>query len=191
MTKTITIIGLSGSLRQNSYNTAALHAAASLLPQGATFEIIDLSAIPIFNEDIEAKEGPQAVVDFKEKLAKADAFLIATPEYNYSIPPVIKNALDWASRGTEQPLKGKPLAMITASLGMLGGGYVQHHLRRVCAKLEMKIVNRKQVLITNASKKFNEDGQLIDDLARKSIKKLMEELADATFQITAGRAEGF
>ncbi|AET68695.1 putative flavoprotein [Desulfosporosinus orientis DSM 765] len=191
MTKNIKIIGISGSLRQNSYNTATLHAAASLLPESATLEIVDLSGIPIFNEDDEAKGVPQVVIDFKEKLAKADAILIATPEYNYSIPPVIKNALDWASRGNDLPLKGKPLAMVTASLGMLSGGYVQHHLRRVCAKLEMKTVNKRQVLITNASKKFSPDSKLIDELAKKSLSNLMGELVDKTNAIMSAKAEGF
>ena len=98
MTTMFKIIGFTGSLRVKSYNMAALRAAIELLPDGSTLEIVDLSPIPFFNEDIEAEGVPQVVVDFKEKLSAADAILIATPEYNYSIPPVLKNALDWASR---------------------------------------------------------------------------------------------
>lgn len=191
MTKAIRIIGISGSLRNNSYNTAALRAAATLLPEGASMEIVDLSPIPIFNEDVEAKGLPQAVIDLKEKLVKADAFLISTPEYNYSIPPVLKNALDWASRGSDLPLRGKPLAMISASLEVLGGGYVQHHLRRVCGKLELQTINSRKVLITNASKKFDQDGKLIDDIARRSISNLMRKLVAKTQELSSGKAEGF
>lgn len=90
------ILGFTGSLRRNSYNKAALRAASELLPEGASLDIVDLELIPFFNEDLEAEGVPQVVADFKEKIASADAILIATPEYNYSIPPVLKNALDWA-----------------------------------------------------------------------------------------------
>ncbi|MDP4126428.1 MAG: NADPH-dependent FMN reductase [Bacillota bacterium] len=178
MTKELRIIGISGSLRKKSYNKAALCAAAELLPKGTTLEIVDLSLIPFFNEDVEATGVPQVVVDLKKKLAAADAILIATPEYNYSIPPVLKNALDWASRGTELPLRGKPVAIMSASPGMLGGGYVQYHLRKVCIKLELKTLKIPKVLITNANKKFDRGGKLIDDLTKKSITKLLRALLD-------------
>ena len=141
MTTKIKIIGFTGSLRVKSYNLAVLRAAAELLPNGSTMEIVDLASIPFFNEDVEAEGLPQVVVDFKEKLATANAILIATPEYNYSIPPVLKNALDWASRGTNLPLSGKPLAIMSASPGMLGGARVQYHLRQVCVQLDLQVLN--------------------------------------------------
>ena len=174
------IIGITGSLRVKSYNMAALRAAAEILPEGANLEIVDLSPIPFFNEDVEAEGVPQVIVDFKEKLAAADAILISTPEYNYSIPPVLKNALDWASRGTELPLRGKPLAIMSASPGMLGGARVQYHLRQVCVKLDLQTLNTPEVFITNANKKFDQDGNLIDDFTRKSIAKLMQALVNKT-----------
>lgn len=191
MTKKITIIAFTGSLREKSYNMAALRAAAELLPESATLEIVDLSQIPFFNEDVEAEGVPQVIVNFKEKLAAADAILISTPEYNYSIPPVLKNALDWASRGTELPLSGKPLAIMSASQGMLGGGYVQYHLRQVCAKLHLQTLNGPKVLITNASKKFDQNGKLIDDFTKKSITKLLKVLIDKTQEENLYKAEGF
>jgi len=180
MTSKIKIIGITGSLRAKSYNMAALRAASELLPEGATMEIVDLTPIPFFNEDIEAEGVPQVVVDFKEKLSAADAILIATPEYNYSIPPVLKNALDWASRGTELPLRGKPLAIMSASPGMLGGARVQYHLRQVCVRLDLQTLNNPEVFIAGANTKFDQDGNLIDAHTRISITKLLQALVNKT-----------
>ncbi len=178
MTTKIKIIGFTGSLRVKSYNLAALRAAAELLPEGSTLEIVDLSPIPFFNEDIEAEGVPQVIVDFKEKLATADAILISTPEYNFSIPPVLKNALDWASRGTDLPLSGKPLAIMSASPGMLGGARVQYHLRQVCVKLNLQTLNNPEVFITHANKKFDQEGKLMDDFTKASMTKLLQALID-------------
>jgi len=175
MTK-IKIVAFTGSLRVKSYNMAALRAAAEMLPEGVSMEIVDLSPIPFFNEDVEAEGVPQVIVDFKERLAEADAILISTPEYNYSIPPVLKNALDWASRGTKLPLSGKPLAIMSASPGIFGGARVQYHLRQVCVKLDLQTLNNPEVFITNANKKFDLDGNLIDDYTKRSIEKLLQTL---------------
>ena len=161
---------------------AALRAATELLPEGADMEIFDLSQIPFFDEDLESEGVPQVIVDFKEKLAVTDAILISTPEYNYSIPPVLKNALDWASRGTEFPLSGKPLAIMSASPGMLGGARVQYHLRQVCTKLNLQTLNNPEVFITSANTKFDQDGKLIDDFTRKSISKLLKKLVATTLE---------
>jgi len=180
MTTKIKIIGFTGSLRVKSYNLAALRAATELLPEGSTLEIVDLSPIPFFNEDIEAEGVPQVIVDFKEKLATADAILISTPEYNFSIPPVLKNALDWASRGTDLPLSGKPLAIMSASPGMLGGARVQYHLRQVCVKLDLQTLNNPEVFITHANKKFDQEGKLIDDFTKVSMTKLLQALINKT-----------
>lgn len=182
MPENIKILGFTGSLRIKSYNMAALRAATELLPEGADMEIFDLSQIPFFDEDLESEGVPQVIVDFKEKLAVTDAILISTPEYNYSIPPVLKNALDWASRGTEFPLSGKPLAIMSASPGMLGGARVQYHLRQVCTKLNLQTLNNPEVFITSANTKFDQDGKLIDDFTRKSISKLLKALVDKTLE---------
>lgn len=174
----INIIGFTGSLRRNSYNRAALQAAKELLPEGVNLEIEDLSSIPFFNEDLEAEGIPQVVVDFKQKIANADAILIATPEYNYSIPPVLKNALDWASRGKDAPVNGKPLAIMSASPSMLGGARVQYHLRQVCVGLNLMVVNKPEVFITYANKKFNEEGILIDEYTKGAVSRLVNALVD-------------
>lgn len=183
MDQTMSIIGFTGSLRRNSYNKAALNAASELLPEGVNLEIVDLARIPFFNEDLEAEGVPQVVVDFKKKIASADALLIATPEYNYSIPPVLKNALDWASRGTDSPLSGKPLAIMSASPGMFGGMRAQYHLRQVCVVLNLLPLNRPEVFIMNANTKFDSEGKLMDDYSRKAISRLLQALVDQVHEV--------
>jgi chromate reductase len=184
MNKTINIIGFTGSLRLHSYNKAALHAAKNLLPEGVILEIVDISDIPFFNEDVEAIGMPKAVLDFKKKLATADAILISTPEYNYSIPPVLKNALDWVSRGTDLPLSGKPLAIMSASPSIFGGSRVQYHLRQVCVRLNLLPLNQPEVFIMKADTKFDKDGKLVNETTRNSISKLLEALVDKAREIT-------
>lgn len=178
--KVIRIVGLAGSLKGKSYNKAALRAAKTLLPEKTELEIIDLKDIPFFNEDLEAQGIPEVVAEFKEKLSKADAILISTPEYNFSIPPVLKNALDWASRGKKLPLYGKPLAIMSASPSMLGGARVQYHLRQVCVSINLLPLNKPEVFIAQAHTKFDEDGNLIDDRTKKSIEKLLVALVECS-----------
>ncbi|HWQ76515.1 MAG TPA: NADPH-dependent FMN reductase [Syntrophomonas sp.] len=182
MSDKVKILGFSGSLRKKSFNTAALRAAQELVPPDAVLEIADLSQIPFFNEDLEAEGIPQAVVEFKQKIAAADALLLATPEYNYSIPPVMKNALDWASRGADSPLNGKPAAIMSASLGMFGGARAQYHLRQVGVVLNLQLLNKPEVFIMNAYEKFDENGKLTDEYARGAITKLLQALTDKVRQ---------
>jgi len=177
--KKIKIAAFTGSLRRNSYNKAALRAAAALLPENAVLDIIDLADIPFFSEDLEAEGVPPSVAEFKRRLAEADAVLISTPEYNYSIPPVLKNALDWASRGEELPLSGKPVAIMSASIGMFGGARVQYHLRQVCVALNMLPLNRPEVFIGNADTKFDKDGNLTDERTKSSISRLLKALVES------------
>lgn len=174
--KIIRIVGFTGSLRRNSYNKAALRTAQMLLPENAVLDIIDLAEIPFFNEDVEAQGLPAEVSVFKKKLSEADAILISTPEYNFSIPPVLKNALDWASRGDVLPLNGKPLAIMSASPGMLGGARVQYHLRQVCVSVNLMPLNKPEVFIAKANTKFDEEGNLIDERTKKSIERLLKAL---------------
>ena len=174
----VRIAGLTGSLRKGSYNMAALKAAGELLPAGAELRILDPSPLPFLNEDVEAAGVPAVVLAFKEELAAADALLISTPEYNYSIPPVLKNALDWASRGELLPLEGKPLAIMSASPGMLGGVRAQFQLRQMCAALDLRPLNRPEVMIGGAHKKFDQEGRLVDELTAKFIGKLLAALVD-------------
>ncbi len=178
MGKNIKIVGFTGSLRRNSYNKATLRAAQGLLPAGTSLEIVDLAPLPFFNEDLEAEGIPQVVADFKQKIAAADALLIVTPEYNYSIPPVLKNALDWASRGGESPLSGKTTAIMSASTSMFGGARAQYHLRQVGVILNLEILNKPEVFIMTAHTKFDQNGKLTDEFSRNAITKLLQALAD-------------
>lgn len=173
---TIKIVGFTGSLRKNSFNKAALRAAKELLPDDAELELVDLVGIPFLNEDEEAKGFPPSVAAFREKLAAADCVLISTPEYNYSIPPVLKNALDWASRGDELPLSGKPAAILSVSPGMLGGARVQYHLRQVCVALNLLVLNKPEVFIGSAEDKFDEEGRLVDRRSRDMLQRLIKAL---------------
>jgi chromate reductase len=175
----IKIIGICGSLRQESYNNAALLAIKNLAPNNIELEIVSLSEIPFFNEDIENEGVPLSVVNLKEKINNSDAVIIATPEYNYSIPGVLKNTLDWLSRGDLKPLKGKPTAIISASLGMLGGARVQYHLRQVCLALDMNVVSKPEVFIGKANTKFN-NNRLIDEYTQKILIELIEQLVVKT-----------
>lgn len=172
----VNILGFAGSLRQESFNKAALRAAQGLLPEGAGLEIFDLAPIPFFNEDLEAEGLPQAVAEFRQKIATADALLIATPEYNYSLPPVLKNALDWASRGSDSPLIGKVAGIMSASTGMFGGSRAQYHLRQVCVRLDVVTFNQPETFITFAERKFNEHGNLTDERTRRHLARLLQAL---------------
>ncbi len=185
----ITILGIAGSLRRGSYNRSALRAAQQLSPPDAKIEIFDLDGVPLFSEDDE-KRVPERVVQFKKKIRAADAILFVTPEYNYSIPGVLKNAIDWASRPYgDNAWDGKPVAMMGASLGTLGTARAQYHLRQVFVYLNMHPLNAPEVMIANASKRFDEHGNLIDEDTRTHIRGLVQSLATWTRQLRKARQE--
>jgi chromate reductase, NAD(P)H dehydrogenase (quinone) len=176
MDKPVNILGFAGSLRKNSYNKALLREAAKLVPAGARLEIFDLEGIPPYNQDAE-QPSPDRVREFKAKIRSADAILIATPEYNYSIPGILKNAIDWASRPyTDNSFAGKPVAMMSASTGILGGARAQYHLRQVFVFLDMYPINKPEVFVTFAPSKFDDKGNLTDETARKLIGELLRNL---------------
>jgi len=183
----ITILGIAGSLRKASFNRAALRAAQHLAPAGATVEIFDLEGIPPFNQDEEARP-PERVREFKERIRAADAILMVTPEYNYSIPGVLKNAIDWASRPYgDSAWEGKPVALMGASVGAMGTSRAQYHLRQVFVFLNMYPLNRPEVMITNASQRFDEKGNLTDEETKAHIQKLLAALVEWTKHHEAGR----
>ncbi len=170
------ILGIPGSLRKASFNRHALVAAQALVPAGATLEIFDLEGIPPFNQD-EEKQPPARVAELKAKVRAADAILFATPEYNYSIPGVLKNAIDWASRPYgDSAWQGKPVAVMGASPGILGTARAQYHLRQCFVFLNMYPVNQPEVLIANAAQRYNERGELTDETSKALIGKLLGEL---------------
>jgi len=178
--KPIVILGFAGSLRKGSYNKALLRAAMELLPKDARLEIFDLEGIPPFNQDLET-QMPEKVKEFKAKIRAADALLIATPEHNYSMPGVLKNAMDWASRPYgDNSFEDKPVAIMSASIGMLGGARAQYHLRQTFVFLNMHPVNRPEVIVPFASQKIDENGRVTDETTRKFIRELLENLVDWT-----------
>jgi chromate reductase, NAD(P)H dehydrogenase (quinone) len=184
----LTILGIAGSLRQASINRGALRAAQQVAPPDAPIEIFDLAGIPVFNQDDDA-HPPERVVQFKARIRAADAILICTPEYNYSIPGVLKNAIDWASRPYgDSAWDGKPVAVMGATPGMLGTGRAQYHLRQCFVFLNMYPLNKPEVLIPNAEDKFDAQGNLTDADTRPRIAKLVAALAAWTRQLQKARS---
>ena len=176
MDKKIHILGFAGSLRKQSYNRALLSAAHEMAPDDATLEIFDLEGIPPFNQDLEY-EPPEKVKDFKARIRAADAILIVTPEYNYSIPGVLKNAIDWVSRPYgDNALERKPVAVMGASIGMLGTARAQYDLRRSFVFLNMYPMNQPEVMVSFAQDKIDSNGRVTDEKTLKKIRELLEGL---------------
>jgi chromate reductase len=182
--ETVKILGFVGSLRKGSYNKALMRAAVELAPEDAIIEVFDLEGIPPFNQDLE-NQPPQKVKEFKAKIRNADALLIASPEYNYSIPGVLKNAIDWASRPHgDNAFEGKPVAVMSASIGRLGGARAQYHLRQSFVYLNMYSLNRPEVMVPFAQERVDMDGKLTDEETRQQIRKLLEALVQWTRKLT-------
>ena len=176
MAKKISILAFGGSLRKGSYNKALLRAALEMVPADAQMEAFDITAIPSFNQDLE-KEPPQVVKEFKVKIKAADAILIVTPEYNYSIPGFLKNAIDSASRPHgDNAFDGKPVAFMGASIGMLGTARAQYHLRQASVWLNMYPMNLPEVMVPFAQEKVDESGKLTDGKTREKIKEFLQAL---------------
>jgi chromate reductase, NAD(P)H dehydrogenase (quinone) len=187
MSDTLTILGIPGSLRRTSYNRGVLRAAQELVPGGAKIEIFELDGIPPFNQD-EEHQPPARVALFKSRIRAADAILFVTPEYNYSIPGVLKNAIDWASRPYgDNSWESKPVAVMGASPGAGGTMRAQYHLRQVFVFLNMYPLNRPEVMITNVAQRFDEHGNLTDEDTRRRIRALLESLVNWTHQLEGGR----
>jgi chromate reductase len=180
---TLSILGFAGSLRQGSFNGAILRAARETAASDVNLEIFDLGGIPLFNQDME-NHPTEKVKEFKAAIRAADALLIATPEYNYSMPGVLKNALDSASRPYgDNALDGKPVAIMGASVGMLGTARAQYHLRQSCVFLNMLPLNRPEVMVPFAQDKIDETGRLTDQATREKIAELVKALIIWTRQL--------
>ncbi|HKM59603.1 MAG TPA: NAD(P)H-dependent oxidoreductase [Candidatus Bathyarchaeia archaeon] len=169
-------MAFAGSLRRGSYNKALVRAAIEVAAENVTIEVFDLEGIPPFNQDNE-NNPPAKVAEFKEKIRSADALLIATPEYNYSIPGVLKNAIDWASRPyRDNSLANKPVAIMSASTGRFGGARAQYHLRQTFVFVNMYPVNKPEVMLSNAADCVDAEGKITDEKTRTLIKQLVEAL---------------
>ena len=182
MTRTLDIVGLCGSLRKASYNRALLRAAQEVAPDGMTIEDYDgLAGIPPFNQDVlDAGGFPAEPQRLRDMIKRADAVLFVTPEYNFSVPGVLKNAIDWASRPPETPFTRKPCAIMGATTGAIGTSRAQYHLRQMCVFLDMYPINKPEVLVAFAAQKFDKDGKLTDQATAGFVKDLLANLRDWT-----------
>jgi len=175
------IAGICGSLRRGSFNRMLLLEAGRLLPDGVSMDVLEIRDLPLYDQDVEAAGEPGSVKAFKAGLAGADALLFATPEYNYSLPGVLKNAIDWASRPpATSPLNGKPAAVIGASGGTGGTIRAQHHLRQVAVFTNTLFLNKPEVLVAKAQDKFEANGALKDEATRAHLRKLVAALVTWT-----------
>ena len=163
-----------------------LGAAEELAPEGMSFASPDIGRLPPYNEDVRAQGFPVPVEELREGIRTADALLFVTPEYNYSVPGVLKNAIDWASRPPDQPFNGKPAAVMGASPSMLGSARAQYHLRQICVYLNVFLVNQPELFVASATSKFDSQGRLTDEPTRKLIAQLLQSLSNWTARLKTG-----
>jgi chromate reductase, NAD(P)H dehydrogenase (quinone) len=184
MSDTIHVLGIAGSLRRGSYNRLLVRAAQRLAPDGLVVHEFDLADVPLFDADVEQRGDPEGVVAMKRAIREADALLIATPEYQHSLPGVLKNALDWASRPpSDPPLARKPVAVMGATTGRYGTARAQADLRKVLAYNDALILQRPEVMVALAKQAFDADGQLVDEGATRFLRQLLVNLAAWTRQV--------
>src|SRR4051794_11680020 len=188
MSKPFRILGIAGSLRRESYNRATLRAAIELAPEGAAIETFELDDIPGFNQD-EEQNPPAKIAELKRLIREVDAILFVTPEYNYSVPGVLKNAIDWASRPYgDNAWDGKPAAIMGASVGAIGTARAQYHLRQMMVFLNMFPINQPEVMIGHAATRFDKDGNLTDEPTRDFIRQLLTNLVAWTRRLQQPQA---
>lgn len=166
------VLGISGSLRKASLNTAALRACSELLPAGMALKIATYDDLPMFNQDVLDAGMPAPVKRIRDEIAAADGLLIVSPEYNFSVPAPLKNLVDWASRAPNQVFQDKPIAIFSVAPGPVGGTRMQYDLRKMLVQLWGHPLPRPEVYITGAAAKF-QDGRLTDETSRKFVAELL------------------
>lgn len=187
----LTVLGIAGSLRRGSFNAAVLRALPELAPSSMTIDT-ERSAIgefPLYNADMQNEQGfPAPVEALGERIRAADGVVIVTPEYNYSVPGVLKNAIDWLSRLSDQPFKGKPVALQSASPSLLGGARAQYHLRQTMVFVEALVMTKPEIFITQAASKIDEDsGRLKDEQTREMIGQQLQAFEAFIRRVGSGR----
>lgn len=175
MSDTIKLVAFCGSLRKASFNRLALQAFVERLPAGTTCQTIEIGDWPLYDADIQAKGFPDKVQAAQKAMLEADGVVFATPEYNYSIPGVLKNAIDWLSRMAPQPFAGKPTAVLGAATGILGTARAQYQLRQTLVFLDGRPINKPEVMIGQAATRFV-DGKLADEATGKLVSDLAHAL---------------
>ena len=177
------ILGISGSSRKRSYNSGLLEAAKEMLPDNTTLEIFDISRFPLYTQDHE-RDPPPEVRLFKQKIRDSDAILFATPEHNYTVTAVLKNAIEWGNRPAgDNSWNGKPAAIISASSGPRGGVRSQLHLRQILVDLNVYAINQPQLLLGRAQEAFDNDHKLKDPQTRETLKTILQTLSSWTKRI--------
>lgn len=161
------IVGLCGSVRSTSVNRAALVLAGASMPASMALEIVEWRDVPLFDADELQAGMPDAVLRLRQALVHADGVLISTPEYNFSVPGGLKNALDWVSRGADQPLNGKPVAIMSAAPGPVGGARMQYDLRKILLFMNAMVLAKPEVFINHSGAKFDAQGRCTDEATRK------------------------
>ncbi len=182
------IVAFSGSLRKDSYNTAAVRVAMEMAPADCEIELVDIGNLPLYNQELDGDKAPREVIQLAEKVMAADAILFSTPEYNYSVPGVLKNAIDWLSRQKPQPFAGKPAAIMSSSMSAFGGARAQYHLRQIMIYLDVHFVNKPEVMIAGAHDKFDSQGRLADATTRDFIGQLVSALTALHRQFSPSEA---
>lgn len=172
------VLGISGSLRRGSFNTSALRTCAELMPAGMTLGYARIDDIPLFNQDVYDGGLPEPARRFRAEVAAADALLIASPEYNFSVSAALKNAIDWGSRPPSQVFQDKPIAIFSVTTGPVGGARVQYDLRRILTQIWGLVLPKPEVFIGNAASKFDAQGRLTDEAARKFLTELLAGFKD-------------
>ncbi len=184
----IKVAGFAGSLRKASFNRALLRAAVELAPAGMTIEVLEIRGIPVYDADVEAEGDPAPVAEFKRAVDAADGLLIATPEYNYGVPGVTKNVIDWASRPPRKSvLDGKPVAVMGATPGMWGTARGQAQLRQAFTFTNSYAMQQPEILVARAGEKFDADGRLVDDTTREYLGKFLVAFAAWIERVGNGR----
>ena len=173
MAEELKVLGVCGSARKASFNMAALRACKELAPAGMSISIASIGDLPMYNQDVFDAGIPQPVKRFYDEVAAADGVLIATPEYNFSLPPLLKNAIDWVSKMPKQPFDNKPCAVFSSSQGPLGGARVQYDVRKILVQLWGLVLPRPEVFIGLAPSKFDKDGKLTDEATKKFLTDLL------------------
>ncbi len=174
MTRPFDIVAICGSLRRQSYNGMLMRAAVQALGDSARTEVLTWADVPPFNaDDLDAQGPPLSVVRLRERIRAADGVLLVTPEYNFALPGMLKNTLDWLSRGADQPFARKPVALLSATTGPLGGARVQNEARRVMLFLNALVLQKPEVYVGNAASKFDAQGQCVDDASRRFLVEQM------------------
>jgi chromate reductase len=187
MPEQIKLVAFCGSLRKGSFNRMALQAFIDRAPAGTTVETIEIGDWPLYDADLQAQGFPDKVQAAQKAILAADGVVFASPEYNYSVSGVLKNAIDWLSRMTPQPFAGKPMAVFGASGGPLGTARAQYHLRQIMVFLDGRFVNKPEVMIATAQSKFA-DGKFTDEVGCKLLADLGAALALAIRQSKAAAA---